>query len=133
KNGNLRGCIGEIFPERPLHEAVMDHAIDSALHDPRFPPVTSDELPGLEFEISALTPPHPVSSYNEIVLGKHGMVLSKYGRQAVFLPQVAPEQGWDLATTLSHLSMKAGLLSDDWKENASYLVFEADVFSETEK
>ena len=60
------------------------------------------------------------------------MVLSKQGSSAVFLPQVAPEQGWDLPTTLTHLSMKAGLRPDDWKDGASYLVFEAIVFGEKE-
>ena len=130
ERGDLRGCIGEIFPKRPLFEAVMDHALNSALHDPRFSPVTAAELPQLEFEISALTPPRPVASYHEIVLGRHGMVLAKRGRSAVFLPQVAPEQGWDLPTTLTHLAQKAGLRADDWKEGAEYLVFEAIVFHE---
>jgi len=92
--------------------------------------VTAAELPQLEFEISALTPPRPVASYHEIVLGRHGMVLAKRGRSAVFLPQVAPEQGWDLPTTLTHLAQKAGLRADDWKEGAEYLVFEAIVFHE---
>ena len=130
ERGELRGCIGEIIPRRPLFEAVMDHALNAALHDPRFSPVTADELPQLEFEISALTPPQPVASYREIVIGRHGMVLSKRGRSAVFLPQVAPEQGWDLPTTLTYLAQKAGLRPDDWKDGAEYLVFEAIVFHE---
>jgi AmmeMemoRadiSam system protein B/AmmeMemoRadiSam system protein A len=133
ENGELRGCIGEIFPRRALYEAVMDHALNSALNDTRFMPVTEDEVSKLVFEISALTPPKPVDSYKDIILGKHGMVLSKNGHSAVFLPQVAPEQGWDLAQTLTHLSMKAGLPSDAWKEGAKYTVFEAIVFSEDEK
>ncbi|MCX6998355.1 MAG: AmmeMemoRadiSam system protein B [Kiritimatiellaeota bacterium] len=130
ERGELRGCIGEIFPKRPLFEAVMDHARNAALHDPRFRPVAAVELPQLEFEISALTPPRPVASYHEIVIGRHGMVLTKRGRSAVFLPQVAPEQGWDLPITLTYLAQKAGLRADDWKEGAEYLVFEAIVFHE---
>ena len=130
ENGDLRGCIGEIFPRRPLFEAVMDQALNSAFDDPRFSPVVAAEVPKLHVEISALTPPVPVNSWRDIVIGKHGMVLSKQGRSAVFLPQVAPEEGWDIATTLTHLSMKAGLPADAWKEGASYLVFEAIVFHE---
>lgn len=130
KDGDLRGCIGEIFPRRPLVEAVMEQALNAAFSDPRFSPVVAAELPHIHVEISALTPPAPVDSWHDIVIGKHGMVLSKQGRSAVFLPQVAPEQGWDLATTLTHLSQKAGLPPDAWKEGASYLVFEAIVFHE---
>ena len=130
ENGDLRGCIGEIFPRRPLCEAVMDQALNSAFEDPRFSPVVAAEVPKLHVEISALTPPVPVNSWQDIIIGKHGMVLSKNGRSAVFLPQVAPEQGWDLPTTLTHLSMKAGLPPDAWKEGASYVVFEAIVFHE---
>ena len=84
----------------------------------------------MEFEISALTPPKPVLSYNDIVIGKDGMIISKNGRSAVFLPQVASEQGWDLAQTLSHLSQKAGLSSDAWKSGAKFTVFQAIVFNE---
>lgn len=130
ENGDLRGCIGEIFPRRPLCEAVMDQALNSAFEDPRFSPVVAAEVPKLHVEISALTPPVPVNSWQDIIIGKHGMVLNKNGRSAVFLPQVAPEQGWDLPTTLTHLSMKAGLPPDAWKEGASYVVFEAIVFHE---
>lgn len=133
EDGELRGCIGEIFPTRPLYEAVIERALDAALHDPRFMPVRAEELPQLEIEISALTPPHPVASYRDIVLGRHGMVLRKQGRSAVFLPQVAPEQGWDLPTTLSHLAMKAGLPAEAWQEGAEYTVFEAIVFGEHER
>lgn len=130
ENGELRGCIGEIFPRRPLYRAVMDHAVNAAVNDHRFQPVTADELPRIEMDISALTEPRPVGSYKDIILGKHGMVLEKLGRSAVFLPQVAPEQGWTLDETLSHLATKAGLPADAWKEGASFTVFEAIVFSE---
>ncbi len=129
-NGQLRGCIGEIFPRRPLYEAVMERAIDAGVNDPRFRTVTEKELPMLEYEISVLTPPMPVSSYRDIVLGKHGMVIQKNGHSAVFLPQVAPEQHWTLEETLTHLSLKAGLAADAWKEGASWTVFEAIVFND---
>lgn len=132
KDGMLRGCIGEIVPRRALYEAVMDQAINSALNDYRFAPVKISEIPQLEFEISALTPPKAVESYKDIIIGKHGMTLSKNGRSAVFLPQVAPEQGWGLEETLKHLSVKAGLSADAWKVGAKFTVFEAIVFNEKE-
>ena len=131
-NGMLRGCIGEIEPFRPLYEAVAARAVDAAFRDPRFPPLSPGELSEIEIEISALTPPRPVKSYKEIEIGRHGMTLSKYGRSAVFLPQVAPEQGWTLEETLTHLAMKAGLKADDWREGAEFTVFEAVVFRESD-
>ena len=128
--GALRGCIGEILPMRPLAEAVAARAVDSALHDPRFMPVAERELGNLRVEVSALTPPKPVASWRDIVLGRDGMTLEKGNAFAVFLPQVAPEQGWDLETTLSHLSRKAGLSSDAWREGAKFETFQAEVFHE---
>jgi AmmeMemoRadiSam system protein B/AmmeMemoRadiSam system protein A len=130
KHGQLRGCIGEIFPRRSLFEAVIHQAINAAVNDYRFSNVQEHELAEIEFEISALTEPRAIDSYQDIVLGKHGIVLRKLGRSAVFLPQVAPEQGWNLEQTLTHLSQKAGLSLDAWKNNADFLVFEAIVFSE---
>ncbi len=129
-HGRLRGCIGEIEPRRPLYQAVMANAINAGLKDYRFPSVTADELPELDFEISALTPPHPVDGPERIVIGRHGMTVEKGGRRAVFLPQVAPEQGWDRDTTLNHLCMKAGLPPDAWRQGAAFTVFEAVVFGE---
>ena len=126
----LRGCIGEILPRRPLAEAVAARAVDAALHDPRFMPVSERELAGLRVEVSALTPPKRVASWREIVLGRDGMTLEKNGHFAVFLPQVAPEQCWDLPTTLSYLARKAGLDSDAWREGATFETFQAEVFHE---
>lgn len=128
--GALRGCIGEILPMRPLVDAVAARAVDSALHDPRFTPVTERELASLRVEVSALTPPRPVASWRDIVLGRDGMTLEKGDAFAVFLPQVAPEQGWDLETTLGYLSQKAGLSSGAWREGATFETFQAEVFHE---
>ena len=130
ENGDLRGCIGEITPRRELYKAVLAHSINSAVRDHRFNPVSSDELPDLHLELSALTPSKHIESYKEIEIGKHGVVFSKGFSSSVFLPQVAPEQGWDVAETLSHLAMKAGLPSNAWEEGADLMVFEAIVFSE---
>ncbi len=127
-DGNLRGCIGNILPVAPLAEGIWGRAQDAALNDPRFPAVQSDELPTLSFEISVLTKPVRISGPDQIVIGKHGVVMRKDGRAAVFLPQVAPEQGWDVETMLIHLSMKAGLRPNAWREGANFEVFEAQVF-----
>lgn len=129
-DGSLRGCIGEIFPRRDIWQVVCEQALNAALHDPRFSPLTPGEAPQVKIEISALTPPAPVASWHEIVVGRHGIVLEKNGGSAVFLPQVPAEQGWDLATTLRQLSRKAGLPADAWERGAQFLVFEAEVFGE---
>ncbi|NMA43016.1 MAG: AmmeMemoRadiSam system protein A [Oligosphaeraceae bacterium] len=129
--GALRGCIGEIRAFRPLYESVTARAQDAAFSDSRFSPLTAKELDDIVIEISALTPERSVSSYKDIIIGRHGMILSLHGRSAVFLPQVAPELGWDLETTLSELACKAGLPWDAWKSSAAkFSVFEAIVFSE---
>lgn len=132
KHGVLRGCIGYILPREPLYVAVQENAINAACRDSRFPRVKPEELDEIEIEISALTAPRPVSSYQDIRIGVHGILLRKGSAQAVFLPQVAPEQGWDLPETLMHLSLKAGLSRDAWKDpDTHFSVFTAEVFEES--
>jgi AmmeMemoRadiSam system protein B/AmmeMemoRadiSam system protein A len=126
----LRGCIGDIFPRRPLYKSVIANAINAAINDRRFPPVSIAECNNITIEISALTAPEPVASPDEIRIGVDGVVLSKNGRSAIYLPQVAPEQGWDVEQMLTNLSLKAKLPKDAWKEGASFLVFQAVVFGE---
>ncbi len=128
RDGRLRGCIGYIEGIKPLVQAVADNGRSAAVADPRFPPVTPRELADICIEISALTPLTPVSGPEEIIIGRHGVILAKQGRRAVFLPQVASEQGWDRDTTLTHLALKAGLEPDSWRQGADFLVFEAEVF-----
>ena len=126
----LRGCIGDIFPRRPLYKSVIGNAINAAVNDRRFRPVTIDECNDITIEISALTAPQPIVSPDEIRIGIDGVVLNKDGRSAVFLPQVATEQGWDLNQMLTNLSLKARLAGDAWKQGATFLVFQAVVFGE---
>jgi AmmeMemoRadiSam system protein A len=126
--GSLRGCIGTIEGVCPLTEAVLRNARAAACEDPRFAPVSPAELDGLDLEISALTPLVPVASPDDIVVGRHGVLLSAGGRRAVFLPQVASEEGWDRTTMLRHLARKAGLPPDAWRDGAGFQVFEAEVF-----
>ncbi len=131
KEGKLRGCIGSMEPREPLVDAVIGSAV-SAAHDPRFPELDASELEQVAVEVSVLSPMRPVSGPDDIVLGKHGVLLTKAGRRAVFLPQVATETGWDLATFLSALSQKAGLAPDAWRSGARFEVFTAQVFGEHE-
>lgn len=130
KVSQLRGCIGDIFPRRPLYKSIIGNAINAAVNDRRFRPVTITECSDIKIEISALTAPKPIASPDEIRIGIDGVVLNKNGRSAVYLPQVAPEQDWDLSQTLTNLSLKAGLAGDAWKKGASFLVFQAVVFGE---
>jgi AmmeMemoRadiSam system protein B/AmmeMemoRadiSam system protein A len=130
REGQLRGCIGYIEPISALTDAVVDNARSAAVGDPRFPPVTPAELSGLHLEISALTPLRDVASPEEIVVGRHGILLRKGDARAVFLPQVAVEQEWDRDTTLSHLARKAGLSRDSWRSGAEFAIFEAEILEE---
>jgi AmmeMemoRadiSam system protein B/AmmeMemoRadiSam system protein A len=131
KEGRLRGCIGMMEARVPLAEAIVDAAV-SASHDPRFADLKASELGEEDLEISVLSPTHRVAGPEAIELGKDGVLLSKGGYHAVFLPQVATETGWDLPTFLSQLSLKAGLAPDAWRHGADFEVFTAQVFHEQE-
>ncbi|MFA5553359.1 MAG: AmmeMemoRadiSam system protein B [Phycisphaerae bacterium] len=126
----LRGCIGEIFPRVPLYQSVISNAVNASQNDPRFRALQMAEYNDIVIEISALTVPKPVARYDEIRVGIDGVVLNKTGRSSVFLPQVAPEQGWNLEEMLTQLSRKAGLPGDAWREGAEFLVYQAEVFGE---
>lgn len=130
KQSQLRGCIGDVFPQRPLYKSVIANAIRAGFSDTRFPPLTQGECKDITIEISALTTPKPIDSPDKIRLGVDGIVLNKDGRSALYLPQVARQQGWDLNQTLTNLSLKAGLPPDAWKEGAEFSVFQAVVFGE---
>jgi len=130
KGGELRGCIGHMAEDTPLALTVSRMAIQAALNDRRFPPVRPDEIPALEVEISALTPFERVPGYGSITVGRDGVLIRKDGRQAVFLPQVAPEQGWTREEMLDHLCRKAGLPADCWRSGCEFHTFQAEVFHE---
>lgn len=134
KERSLRGCIGYIMPIEPLYRAVSKMAIESATGDPRFPPVTKDELSKLVIEISVLTIPERVKNLNDIFLGTHGVIVKKSGHTGVFLPQVATETGWSKEQFLAELcEQKAGLPADAWKDpDTELFTFSAQVFEESE-
>jgi len=131
----LRGCIGHIIGEGPLFRTVRDMAVAAASEDPRFTPVTPGELKDVHVEVSVLSKPHTVKDADEIVMGKHGVIVRRGMQGGVFLPQVATETGWTKERFLSELcSQKAGLPPDCWKDPATRLeVFTAEVFGEKEK
>jgi AmmeMemoRadiSam system protein B/AmmeMemoRadiSam system protein A len=132
QNGELRGCIGHMPADFPLAVATGYMAVQAGINDPRFSPISLKDLAGLEIEISALSPLKSIEKPSEIVLGRDGVVIQKGGRSAVFLPQVATEQEWDLTEMLDNLCLKAGLPSDGWKSGARFQVFQADVFGENQ-
>jgi AmmeMemoRadiSam system protein B/AmmeMemoRadiSam system protein A len=130
KLGRLRGCIGQPEPAFPLYYGTVQAALDAALRDTRFEKVTATELPRLQVEVTVLSPRRSIASASEIRIGTHGVVLEKDGKAALFLPQVAPEQGWNVEQTLDALCGKAGLPNGAWREGARLSVFTGQVFAE---
>ena len=130
RDGELRGCVGMMLADRPLLDTVARMAVASATEDGRFEPVTGAELPGLTIEISALGPLEPIRP-EQVVVGRHGLLVSYAGRRGVLLPQVPVEHGWDRETFLCHTCRKAGLPADTWqKPGVELLGFTATVFGE---
>ncbi len=129
-NGHLRGCIGTFSEEKPLYKTVMEMAVAAATHDPRFIPVTVEELKVLTIEISALTPLAVIDDAASIEIGRHGIYISKDGLAGVLLPQVATENNLDRTAFLEMVCSKAGLGREEWKEGATISTFEAEIFSE---
>jgi len=129
KHGQLRGCIGHIVAHFPLAETISRMATAAAFEDPRFPPVTADELKDLEIEISVLTPFQKISNVEEIQVGVHGIYMKKGFHSGLLLPQVATEYKWDRKTFLEQTCRKAGLPGDAWKErDMEIYIFAADIF-----
>lgn len=130
KHGSLRGCIGHMTGDAPLYSLITTMACAAAFEDPRFTPLRRDELPHCDIEISVLSPMEPAQP-ESIIPGIHGVYLVYAGRSGVFLPQVAPEQGWDRDTFLEHLCYKAGLPAGScYKPGAKLFSFTALVFGE---
>lgn len=129
---DLRGCRGETAAHHALVDAVARMAIASAIDDPRFRPVTHDELSRLSIEISALTPMTPIEP-DAIEVGTHGLMLIRGRHGGLLLPQVPLEYGWDRGTFLEFLCQKAGLPPGAWAAaDAELFGFEAEVWGEDE-
>lgn len=128
--GRLRGCIGVVEAYEPLREAIARCAASAALHDPRFSPVRPDELPGLQIEISLLSPPAPIRP-EEIKIDMHGLLISNGKHRGLLLPQVATEHKFGREQFLEETCEKAGLPRNAWQQpDTEILAFTCEVFSE---
>jgi AmmeMemoRadiSam system protein A len=107
-------------------------AIESSSADPRFPAVSLGELKDIKIEISVLSEPQRVMDPNEIIMGKHGVIVRRGFNSGVFLPQVATETDWSREEFLDNLcAHKAGLPADAWRDPKTELyMFSAEVFGE---
>ena len=130
KHGRLRGCIGHFGEDVPLHEIVAEMARAAAFEDPRFMPVTADELSDIDIEISVLTPMRRIQSLDEFELHRHGIYIRRGYRSGTYLPQVADEVNWTKEEFVSHCAQdKAGIGWDGWRDAETELyVYEAIVF-----
>ncbi len=133
-DGSLRGCIGYPLPIKPLYKAVIETALLAAFDDPRFPPLDESELDSVLFEVSVLTLPEEVPKdrlFEEIKIGRDGLIIEGYGRSGLLLPQVAVEENWDVETFLDHTCLKAGLPPRCWADpEIKVKKFSSIVFSE---
>jgi uncharacterized protein (TIGR00296 family) len=133
----LRGCIGFPYPTTLLVQAVIESAISSATQDPRFPPLSLDELNHVVFEVSVLTPPQPVDVQNpkeycsKIKIGRDGLIVERSFCKGLLLPQVPVEWKWDEETFLCQCCIKAGLPPDSWLlDETKVYTFQAIIFEE---
>lgn len=132
KKGNLRGCIGLLSTMKPLHESIQEVAQAAAFQDPRFQPVTRDELPEIDIEISIITPIRRVKNIKKIKVGRHGLLVRYGDAQGLLLPQVAVKNAWSRRTFLEHTCVKAGLPRDAWQHpETEIMTFSAHIFTET--
>ena len=130
-DGRLRGCIGHILPVQEIYNDVIENALSAAFADPRFSPLTKDELENTNIEISILALPKKLNYQSPAqlikVLGdeKPGVILKSGLNQATFLPQV-----WEDITSakdfLTHLCLKAGLAPDEWTRNVEIETYVVD-------
>ncbi|MCD6478701.1 MAG: TIGR00296 family protein [Candidatus Diapherotrites archaeon] len=132
-SGELRGCIGIPYPEMELWNAIIEAAI-GASRDPRFRPLSNDELEKCTVEISVLTKPERIEKKDilkKIIVGKHGLIVKRGFNSGLLLPQVATEYKWDSETFLEQTCVKAGLPREAWKLRGTEIyTFSAQVFKE---
>ena len=133
----LRGCIGFPMPDKKLSHGIIDAAIAAATEDPRFSPVKTNELNGIVFEVTVLTPPveitvtDPMEYLEKIKVGRDGLIIRNSFSSGLLLPQVPVEYGWNVEEFLQHTCEKAGLEKDTWKnEKVKIEKFEGIVYKE---
>ena len=135
KNHNLRGCIGYAEPIKPAIDATMEVALAAAFNDPRFPQLKEEEFNDLDFEITVLTKPeiievaHPDQYFDEIEIGRDGLIIQKGYARGLLLPQVAVENAFTTEDFLEHTCMKAGISADSWMdESCDVYRFQGQIF-----
>jgi len=128
-NGQLRGCVGYVLPTSSVYRAVAETARAAAFEDTRFYPVTIEEAPRLQIELSILSPALPVTA-EAVEVGRHGLLISTSHRRGLLLPQVPVEHHWDRVTFLEQTCRKAGLPTDAWQKGATIEVFTAEIFGD---
>ena len=130
--GKLRGCVGSVVATNPLHLTVSSMARAAAVEDPRFEPLTSAEWPHIDIEISRLGPVRRAQP-EEVVLGHHGVYISRSTSRGLLLPRVGTHPGWTAERLLRETCHKAGLHAEAWREvETETHVFVAEVFGENE-
>ncbi|MCL2832744.1 MAG: AmmeMemoRadiSam system protein A [Treponema sp.] len=130
-NTQLRGCIGRMIGAEALEKTVKIMAAEAAFGDPRFPPLSKNELGSISIEISALSPLEKCPDPRSVKVGVHGVYLIYRGHSGVLLPQVPVEQGWNQDEYLNYINIKAGLPPGSWDDpKAERYVFTAVVFGE---
>ncbi|HTM87838.1 MAG TPA: AmmeMemoRadiSam system protein A [Terriglobales bacterium] len=127
--GEVRGCVGYVFPVSPLFQTIIETARAAAFQDMRFLPVTREEADRLQISISILSLLFPIKA-EEVELGKHGLLITQGNHRGLLLPQVPAEHGWDLNTFLEQTCRKAGLRPDAWQHQATLEAFTAEIFGE---
>lgn len=133
KNGNLRGCIGYIIGYRRLWDTISEMSEAAAFGDPRFSPVTQDEIDDIDIEISILSELIRVKNIDEVIIGRDGLFMKNGFYSGLLLPQVATEWGWDKNTFLKETCRKAGMSSNCWQDPKTEIYrFSAEIFSEKE-
>ncbi|MDN3510247.1 MAG: AmmeMemoRadiSam system protein B [Candidatus Jettenia sp.] len=134
KRGELRGCMGYVLPKKALFQGVVENTINSSSSDRRFNPVEAQEISDIIIEISVLSELKKINRPVDFLLGKEGIFIRKGLVHAVFLPQIAIEEGWDRIETLRRLCQKAGLPMDAWKKDdgMEFYVFTTNVFNEVD-
>lgn len=129
EDGELRGCMGILDPDRPVLESVAEAAACAARTDPRFRPVTPGELERLEVDVSVMGPLLPIADPLSFRLGIDGIVVQRGGRRGLLLPEVAEPGGLDRTGMLEIACRKAGLPSHAWSDpEAVVFVFRTDRF-----
>ena len=127
--GELRGCVGYALPVISLYHAVIETARGAAFDDPRFAPVTSQEISDLKVSLSVLSTLKPICP-EDVEIGRHGLLVTLGQKRGLLLPQVPLEHGWDRVQFLEQTCRKAGLPREAWKSGLSLQAFTAEVFGE---